>query len=83
MYYRIHLYRSFIGLSKTTAETCRALGLSKRGRVVYKKVSPQIAGQVVKIKDLVKVDLVPSLEYQTAEFAARKSASGYSVISRN
>lgn len=80
MYYRIQLYRSYIGLSKSIASTCQALGLSKTGRVVYKKVSPQIAGQVVKIKELVKVDLVESLQAQEQELLSRKSDPGYRVL---
>lgn len=80
MYYRIHLYRSFIGLPQTTRLTCQALGLSKRGKVVYKKVSPEIAGQVLKIKELVKVNLVEDLKIRELELASRKSAPGYSVI---
>lgn len=82
MYYRIHLYRSFIGLPRTIGKTCEALGLSKTGKVVYKKVSPQSAGQIVKIKELVKVDLVESLETEKIEILSRKSDPGYKVISR-
>lgn len=82
MYYRIHLYRSFIGMPQTIRETCKALGLRKTGNVVYRKVSPQIAGQVVKVKELVRVNLVESIEIQQAELLSRKSSPGYSVIGK-
>lgn len=82
MFYRIQLYRSFIGMPQTIRDTCKAIGLSKRGSVVYKKVSPQIAGQVVKIKELVRVNLVESLETQQVELQSRKSSSGYKVVGK-
>lgn len=49
---------------------------------MYKKVSPQIAGQVVKIKELVRVNVVESLETRELELASRKSSSGYSVVGK-
>lgn len=80
MYYRIQLQRSFIGLPKTIGDTCRSLGLVKRGRVVYQKVTPPVAGQVVKIKELVKVDVVDSLASKRLELSSRKSEKGYEVV---
>jgi ribosomal protein L30 len=82
MYYRIHLYRSFIGLPETIRQTCRALGLRKRGAVVYREVNPQMVGQILKIKEIVKVNLVKDLATRDAELLSRKSSPGFTVEPR-
>ncbi|CDO55125.1 hypothetical protein DV451_003650 [Geotrichum candidum] len=82
MYYRIHLYRSFIGLPETIRQTCRALGLRKRGAVIYREVNPQMVGQILKIKEIVKVNLVKDLATRDAELMSRKSSPGFTVERR-
>lgn len=54
-----------------TAET-------RPGRVP--KVTPPVAGQVVKIKELVKVDVVDSLASKRLELSSRKSEKGYEIV---
>lgn len=59
--------RSGIGLPKRRNDTLVALGLRKRFRTVYKPVNPQIAGLLLRVKELVKVDLVRDEEVVSRE----------------
>jgi large subunit ribosomal protein L30 len=62
MFWKVTLMRSGIGLPKRRNDTLTALGLRKRFRTVYKPVNPQIAGLLLRVKELVKVDLVSEEE---------------------
>lgn len=75
--------RSGIGLPKRRNDTLVALGLRKRFRTVYKPVNPQIAGLLLRVKELVKVDLVRDDEIVTKEEMRerRRSEKGYVVES--
>ena len=57
-FFRITLLRSAIGLPKQTSGVLKALGLKKRFTTVYHPVSPQVAGQIFAIKELVDVQEV-------------------------
>ena len=57
-YFRITLIRSAIGLPKKTRGVLVALGLRKRMRTVFHPVSPDVAGQIMKVKELVAVSEV-------------------------
>jgi large subunit ribosomal protein L30 len=57
-FFRITLHRSAIGLPERTRGVLSALGLHKRCRVVFKPVTPQFAGMIMKVKELVKVQEV-------------------------
>lgn len=57
-FFRITLIRSAIGLPRKTQGVLKALGLRKRMRTVFQPVSPQVAGQIMKIKELVAVSEV-------------------------
>ncbi len=57
-FFRITLIRSAIGLPRRTHGVLKALGLRKRMRTVYHPVSPQVAGQIMMIKELVAVSEV-------------------------
>jgi large subunit ribosomal protein L30 len=57
-YFRITLMRSGIGLPKKTQGVLMALGLRRRMRTVFHPVSPQVAGQIMKVKELVAVEEV-------------------------
>ncbi|KAL2149674.1 hypothetical protein VTH82DRAFT_8326 [Thermothelomyces myriococcoides] len=57
-YFRITLHRSAIGLPKRTRGVLAALGLHRRGQVVFHPVSAQFAGMIMKVKELVRVDEV-------------------------
>jgi ribosomal protein L30 len=83
MFWKITLMRSGIGLPKRRNDTLVALGLRRRFRTVYKPVNPQIAGKLLRVKELVKVDLVKDEEVLTKEEMRerRRSEKGYVVES--
>ena len=54
-YFRITLIRSAIGLPHKSAGVLKALGLRKRMATVFHPVTPAVAGQIMKIKELVAV----------------------------
>lgn len=57
-FFRITLIRSAIGLPKKSQGVLNALGLKKRMRTVFHPVSPQVAGQIMRVKELVAVSEV-------------------------
>ncbi|ORY60105.1 uncharacterized protein BCR38DRAFT_350581 [Pseudomassariella vexata] len=57
-FFRITLHRSAIGLPERTRGVLAALGLRKRTQTVFHPVSPQFAGMIMKVKELVRVDEV-------------------------
>ena len=61
-HYRITLRRSAIGLPKHTGRVIEALGLRKRLQSVYHRQSPDIAGMVLAVKELVHVENVRLME---------------------
>ena len=81
MFWKVTLMRSGIGLSKRRNDTLVALGLRKRFRTVYKPVNPQIAGLLLRVKELVKLELVNEAETKEDMKAKRKPDKGYVVES--
>jgi large subunit ribosomal protein L30 len=73
--------RSGIGLSKQWTDTLVAHGLRKRFRTVHKPVNPQIAGLLLRVKELVRLELVEETETKEVMAAGRKPAKGYVVES--
>lgn len=57
-YFRITLMRSAIGLPRKSADVLKALGLRKRMATVFHPVTPSVAGQIMKVKELVAVSEV-------------------------
>lgn len=57
-FFRVKLYRGFIGLPKRYREWARTLGLQKRGQTNYVPVIPETMGAILKLKELLRVDLV-------------------------
>ncbi|KXG47989.1 Ribosomal protein L30, bacterial-type [Penicillium griseofulvum] len=55
-YFRITLIRSAIGLPRRSTDVLKALGLKKRMATVFHAVSPSVAGQIMKVKELVQVE---------------------------
>ncbi|RKO96237.1 hypothetical protein CXG81DRAFT_179, partial [Caulochytrium protostelioides] len=54
-FYQVALMRSTIGLPETTRRVVQALGLTKRYQVVWLGISPQSAGMILRVKELVDV----------------------------
>ena len=54
-YFKVTLRRSGIGLPQRTRGVLAALGLRRRCQTVYHPVSPQSAGMILRVKELVDV----------------------------
>jgi ribosomal protein L30 len=78
-YFKITLIRSAIGLPKPTRGVLHALGLKKRMRTVYHPVSPDVAGQIMRVKELVAVSEVDTALTQAEQRALRKPHPGYYI----
>ena len=57
-YFRITLIRSAIGLPAKSTGVLKALGLRKRMATVFHPVCPSVAGQIMRVKELVAVSEV-------------------------
>ncbi|EOD45113.1 putative mitochondrial 54s ribosomal protein 33 protein [Neofusicoccum parvum] len=81
-YFRITLMRSAIGLPQKTRGVLAALGLRKRMRTVYHPVTQSVAGQIVRVKELVDVHEVdaPLTDAELREL--RRPDPGYFVERR-
>ena len=82
-YFRIQLMRSAIGLPEKTQGVLKALGLRKRMSTVFHPVSPQVAGQIMKVKELVSVREVDKPLTKQEVHEERKPDPGYYVESRS
>ena len=76
-YFRITLTRSGIGLPERVQGVLHALGLSRRMKTVFFPVSPQVAGQIMKVKELVEVQEVDRPLSQFELKAERKPDPGF------
>jgi len=80
-YFKITLIRSAIGLPTKTQGVLAALGLRKRMRTVFHPVSPQVAGQIMKVKELVAVSEVEEKSTTQEMREMRKPDPGYYIES--
>lgn len=80
-FFRITLIRSAIGLPSSTSGVLRALGLRKRMRTVFHPVSPQVAGQIMKVKELVAVSEVEQPMTKAEVREARRPEPGFWIES--
>ncbi|KAI9855066.1 MAG: 39S ribosomal protein L33, mitochondrial [Vezdaea acicularis] len=80
-YFRITLMRSAIGLPMRTRGVLAALGLRKRMRTVYHPVTPDVAGQIMKVKELVDVEEVEHALSKQEQREQRRPDPGYYVES--
>jgi ribosomal protein L30 len=78
-YFRITLMRSAIGLPERTRGVLAALGLRKRMRTVFHPVSQHMAGQIMKVKELVDVEEVEEALSKEQFKAARTPDAGFYV----
>lgn len=78
-FFKITLIRSSIGLPRKTQGVLSALGLRKRMRTVYHPVSPSVAGQIMKIKELVAVSEVDTALTSSEMRESRKPDPGYYI----
>ncbi|KAH7928323.1 hypothetical protein BV22DRAFT_211655 [Leucogyrophana mollusca] len=80
-HFKITLRRSAIALGEKKKETLVSLGLHRRMQTVYHPHSPETAGKILKVKELVHVENVPvhAVRTQTEQRAERKASRGYQV----
>ncbi|THV45909.1 hypothetical protein BGAL_0438g00050 [Botrytis galanthina] len=78
-YFRITLTRSAIGLPKKSSRVLKFLGLHKRTSSVYHPVSSDIAGQIMKVKELVEVEETKERRSKRQERESRRPESGFVV----
>lgn len=76
-YFRITLIRSAIGLPKATRGVLDALGLKKRMATTFQPVTRDIAGQIMKVKELVAVSEVEERMNRKQMHAARQPDPGF------
>jgi large subunit ribosomal protein L30 len=78
-YFRITLMRSAIGLPGRTTGVLKALGLKKRMATVFHRVTPAVAGQIVKVKELISVQEVDQPLTKQEVYLERKPDPGYYI----
>ncbi|EFQ85916.1 hypothetical protein PTT_18995 [Pyrenophora teres f. teres 0-1] len=81
-YFRITLMRSGIGMPQKTQGVLHALGLRKRMTTVYHPVSQSVAGQIMRIKELVDVKEVAYPKTKEQMRRERRPDRGYYVEMR-
>jgi ribosomal protein L30 len=81
-FFKVTQLKSTIGLPKLYKETLETLGLRRRNQTVYHKITPQQAGQIARVKELVKVELSPVYKDKVQMREERKSDPGFIVTKR-
>ncbi|CAB4252969.1 similar to Saccharomyces cerevisiae YMR286W MRPL33 Mitochondrial ribosomal protein of the large subunit [Maudiozyma barnettii] len=82
VFYKATLVRSLIGMPKVTREIVKTLGFGKRGSVIYREVTPAITGSLLKVKELVKVEVTEQALSKEMQRELRKSNPGFTVEKR-
>ena len=81
-YYKITLLRSAIALGARKKATLVSLGIHRRMQTVYHPHSPEFAGKILAVKELVRVENVPkeAVRTKTEQRQERKASRGYVVL---
>ncbi|KAI5858466.1 mitochondrial 54S ribosomal protein YmL33 [Tricharina praecox] len=79
MYFKIILLRSGIGMTKRQNGVLASLGLRKRMSIVYHPVSQEVAGKIMKVKELLAVSECPFAETKAEIHVRRQPPSGFIV----
>ena len=81
-YYKITLRRSAISLPEPFKATLVSLGIHRRMQTVYHPHTPECAGKILKVKELVEVENVPAsaVRTKTEQRQERKASKGYKVV---
>ncbi|KAF8797748.1 hypothetical protein BYT27DRAFT_7124938 [Phlegmacium glaucopus] len=81
-HFKITLRRSAISLGDKIKGTLKALGIHRRFQTVYFPHSPEVAGKILKVKELVEVDNVPRHLVLTKQEQRqqRRAPKGYKVV---
>lgn len=83
-HYRITLRRSAIALDARMKGTLLSLGIHRRMQTVYHPHSPEFAGKILRLKELVEVANVPASAVRTKneQKQERKAIRGYQVVGK-
>jgi large subunit ribosomal protein L30 len=81
-FFRITLIRSAIGLPSKSLNVLKALGLRKRMATVFHPVTPDVAGQIMKVKELVAVSEVDQAMTKAEVHQARVPEKGFYIESK-
>lgn len=81
-FFRITLMRSAIGLPSKSLNVLKALGLRKRMATVFHPVTPAVAGQIMKVKELLAVSEVNEPMTRAEVHQARVPEKGFYVESK-
>ncbi|KAF9457779.1 hypothetical protein BDZ94DRAFT_1272379 [Collybia nuda] len=81
-YYKITLRRSAISLGDKIKGTLISLGIHRRMQTVYHRHSPEVAGKILRVKELVEVENVPTelVKTKQEQRIERKATRGYKVV---
>ena len=81
-HYKITLRRSAISLPESFKATLVSLGIHRRMQTVYHPHTPECAGKILKVKELVEVENVPAsaVRTKTEQRQERKASRGYEVV---
>lgn len=75
---QVNLYRSIIGLPKKFIAITRAIGLRKTHQTVFLKITPYTVGQLVKLKELIKIKLIHKDQVPAKGYL--KSPPGFKIV---
>lgn len=78
-FFKITLIRSAIGLPKQINGALIGLGLRKRMQTVFHPVSPDVAGKILKVKELVAVSEVENALSKAEMRESRRPDPGYYI----
>lgn len=80
-HFRITLRRSAISLPQNIKDTLTSLGIHRRLQTVYHRHTPDIAGKILTVKELVTAENVPESAVRTKleQRQERKASRGYLV----
>lgn len=81
-FFRITLMRSAIGLPSKSLNVLKALGLHKRMATVFHPVSPAVAGQIMRVKELLAVSEVEKSMTNAEVHQARVPEKGFYIESK-
>ncbi|KAF5327585.1 hypothetical protein D9619_004650 [Psilocybe cf. subviscida] len=81
-HYKITLRRSAISLGEKKQGTLKAMGIHRRHQTVYFPFGPEMAGNILAVKELLEVENVPAHKVMTVyeQKQARKPPRGYKVV---
>ena len=79
MFYKITQLRSTIGMPPIVRKNMEALGLRRKDHVKCQRVSPSTAHRLIRVKELVKVELVAEVKTPEEMAKERKFKPGFEV----